>query len=93
MLHAPCMPHARLHPRSHHPKPPHHTIPSTLNNPLYASPPCSYTNTSAVISRISYIDGDKGILRYRGIPIEQLAEHSSYLETAYLVVYSDLPNR
>ena len=41
-------------------------------------PPGSYTNTSAVISRISFIDGDKGILRYRGYPIEELAEQNYF---------------
>ena len=41
---------------------------------------CRYVNTTAVKSCISFIDGDKGILRYRGYPIEQLAEHSSFLE-------------
>lgn len=53
---------------------------------------CRYTNTSAVISHISYIDGDKGILRYRGYPIEELTE-ATYLESAYLVLYGNLPNR
>lgn len=41
---------------------------------------CRYTNTSAVISRISYIDGEKGVLRYRGFPIEELADKSTHLE-------------
>src|SRR6188768_433482 len=50
-------------------------------------------NTASCQSRITYIDGDKGILRYRGIPIEQLAEKSSYLETAYLILYGELPNK
>lgn len=50
-----------------------------------------YTNTSAVISRISYIDGDKGILRYRGYPIEELAERAHFLEVAYLVLFGNLP--
>src|SRR5215471_13974135 len=44
----------------------------------------AYSNTASCISRITYIDGDKGILRYRGYPIEELAEKSNYLETAYL---------
>ena len=49
-------------------------------------------NTATVKSRITYIDGDKGILEYRGYPIEQLAEHStSYLEVAYLLTYGELP--
>ncbi len=52
---------------------------------------CRYTNTTAVISRISYIDGGKGILRYRGYPIEELAERAHFLEVAYLVLFGDLP--
>ena len=50
-------------------------------------------NTAACRSRISFIDGDKGILRYRGYPIEQLAEQSSFLETAWLVLEGELPTR
>ena len=50
------------------------------------------TNTATCKSRISFIDGDKGILRYRGYPIEDLAEHSTYLETAYLIVKGELPD-
>jgi citrate synthase len=50
-------------------------------------------NTAACKSTISYIDGDKGILRYRGYPIEELAEKSTYLETAYLIIKGELPNR
>ena len=50
-----------------------------------------YTNTSPCVSRISYIDGEKGILRYRGYPIETLAEKSSYLECAFCVIYGNLP--
>lgn len=50
-------------------------------------------NTAATRSSITFIDGDKGILRYRGIPIEQLAEHSNYLETAYLILFGQLPNQ
>jgi len=53
----------------------------------------AYMNTAACISRITLIDGDKGILRYRGYPIEQLAEHSNYLETAYLLINGELPSR
>jgi citrate synthase len=53
----------------------------------------AFTNTASCKSRITYIDGDKGILRYRGYPIEQLAEKSTYLETAYLIVKGELPNR
>jgi citrate synthase len=49
--------------------------------------------TASCKSDITYIDGDKGILRYRGYPIEQLAEHSNYLETCYLLMYGELPNQ
>jgi citrate synthase len=51
----------------------------------------AFTNTASCISRITYIDGDVGILRYRGYPIEQLAVHSNYLEVAYLIVHGELP--
>jgi citrate synthase len=51
-----------------------------------------YGNTGSCESSITFLDGDKGILRYRGIPIEQLARSSDFVETAYLVVYGDLPN-
>jgi len=51
-----------------------------------------FLNTAACRSAISYIDGDKGILRYRGYPIEQLAERSSFLETAYLLLQGELPS-
>jgi citrate synthase len=50
-----------------------------------------YVNTASTRSAITYIDGDKGILRHRGYPIEQLAEHGTYLETAYLVLNGELP--
>ncbi len=52
-----------------------------------------YTNTAACKSRITFIDGDKGILNYRGYPIEQLAEHSTYLETAFLILNGELPSK
>ena len=51
-----------------------------------------YTNTASCKSRITYIDGDKGILEYRGYPIEQLAEQSSFLEVAYLILHGELPS-
>ena len=51
----------------------------------------AFNNTASCISRITYIDGDKGILRYRGYPIEELAEKSTYLETAYLLLRGELP--
>jgi citrate synthase len=50
-----------------------------------------FLNTAACTSSITYIDGDKGILRYRGYPIEQLAQQSTFLETAYLLIYGELP--
>src|ERR1043166_7346217 len=52
-----------------------------------------FMNTAACTSRVTYIDGDNGILRYRGYPIEQLAEKSTYLETDYLVLYGELPTK
>jgi citrate synthase len=51
-----------------------------------------FTNTAACRSAITYIDGDAGILRYRGYPIEQLAQSSTYLEVAYLLIYGELPS-
>ena len=51
-----------------------------------------FVNTAACRSAITYIDGDAGILRYRGYPIEQLAEKSSFLETSYLLIYGELPS-
>ena len=51
-----------------------------------------FTNTAACTSSVTYIDGDKGILRYRGYPIEQLAEQSTFLETSYLLIYGQLPS-
>src|SRR5471032_1457021 len=51
----------------------------------------AFMNTAECRSAITYIDGDKGVLLYRGYPIEQLAEHSDYLETAYLVLFGELP--
>ncbi|GAA3294999.1 citrate synthase [Arthrobacter citreus] len=50
-----------------------------------------FMNTASTKSAITYIDGDAGILRYRGYPIEQLAKHSSFLETSYLLIYGELP--
>ena len=51
----------------------------------------AFQNTASCRSSITFIDGDKGILEYRGYPIDQLAEHSSYLETAYLILFGELP--
>jgi citrate synthase len=53
----------------------------------------AFMNTASCTSRITYIDGEKGILQYRGYPIEQLAEQASYLETAYLLLNGELPTK
>src|ERR1700732_5005453 len=50
-----------------------------------------FTSTASCESKITYTDGDKGILLYRGYPIEQLAEHGDFLETCYLLLYGELP--
>ena len=52
-----------------------------------------YGNTGSCQSKITFIDGDQGILRYRGIPIEEIAEKSTFIETAFLIIYGHLPNR
>lgn len=52
-----------------------------------------YGNTGSCQSEITYIDGEKGILRYRGYPIEQLAEHATFIETAYLLIWGELPTK
>jgi citrate synthase len=53
----------------------------------------AFTNTASTRSAITYIDGDRGVLEYRGYPIEQLAEQSTYLEVAYLLVHGELPTQ
>jgi len=53
----------------------------------------AFMNTASCKSTVTFIDGEKGILRYRGYPIEQLAEQSTFLETAYLVLHGELPSR
>jgi citrate synthase len=53
----------------------------------------AFMNTASCKSAVTFIDGDRGILRYRGIPIEQLAEQSNFLETAYLVLFGELPGQ
>ncbi len=53
----------------------------------------AFKNTANVRSEVTYIDGDEGILRYRGYPIEQLAGHSSFLEVAYLLIHGELPTQ
>lgn len=65
-------------------------LPSTLGYFTYDP---GFTATAACTSSITFIDGDKGILRYRGYPIEQLAENSTFLEVAYLLLNGDLPDQ
>src|SRR5580692_5543511 len=52
-----------------------------------------YMNTGSTTSAITYLDGEQGILRYRGYPIEELAEHSDFVETSYLLINGKLPNK
>src|SRR4051812_3453933 len=52
-----------------------------------------FTSTAACESQITYIDGDAGVLLYRGYPIEELAEHGDFLETCYLLLYGELPTK
>ncbi len=52
----------------------------------------AFMNTASTKSAVTFLDGEQGILRYRGIPIEQLAEKSTFVETAYLLIYGELPN-
>ena len=52
-----------------------------------------YMNTGATRSAITFLDGEQGILRYRGIPIEELAKYSTFVETSYLLIYGELPNK
>ncbi|MEI8027930.1 MAG: citrate/2-methylcitrate synthase, partial [Pseudomonadota bacterium] len=59
----------------------------------YVTLDSGYENTGACQSKITYIDGDNGILKYRGIPIEVLAEKSDFVETSYLLIYGKLPTK
>src|SRR5580692_10474074 len=52
----------------------------------------SYGNTGACTSGITFLDGDRGILRYRGYPVEVIAEKCDFVETSYLLIYGELPN-
>src|SRR6476659_730703 len=58
----------------------------------YVSLDPAFVNTASTTSAITFLDGEKGILRYRGIPIEELAEQSTFVETSYLLIYGHLPN-
>ncbi len=79
----------------------HETIPAAALRQIRVNPDDfglmtydpGYGNTAVCKSAITYIDGDKGILLYRGYPIEQLAEQSSFLEVAYLLIHGELPNQ
>lgn len=68
------------------------SIAEMLGTTDHVSVDVGFVNTAACESAITYIDGEKGILRYRGYPIEQLAERSTYLEVAYLLIYGNLPS-
>ena len=68
-------------------------ISALRNNTGYITLDDGYGNTGSCRSAITFIDGEKGILRYRGIPIEELAEKSSFVETAFLIIYGHLPSR
>jgi citrate synthase len=65
---------------------------SLLAKTGYTTFDVGFVNTASTKSAITYIDGDAGILRYRGYPIEQLAEKSTYIEVSYLLIYGELPN-
>src|ERR1035438_3107505 len=67
-------------------------ISSLRNDSGYITLDPGYGNTGSCQSSITFIDGDKGILRYRGIPIHDVAEKSFFTETAYLLMYGDLPS-
>ena len=59
----------------------------------YITVDTGFKNTGSTQSSITFLDGEKGILRYRGYPIEQIAEKSSFLEVAYLLIYGELPSQ
>jgi citrate synthase len=59
----------------------------------YVTLDTGYKNTGATTSKITFLDGEEGILRYRGYPIEQLAEQATFLEVAYLLIYGELPTQ
>ena len=62
----------------------------SLTNSITLDP--GFVNTGSCESGITFLDGEKGILRYRGYPIEQLAENSNFLEVSYLLIYGELPS-
>src|SRR3954452_20180446 len=66
-------------------------ISSLLKETGFVTLDTGFVNTASCTSSITYIDGDAGILRYRGYPIEQLAERSTFLESSYLLIHGELP--
>lgn len=68
-------------------------ISSLRNQTGYITYDPGYGNTGSCSSAITFVDGEKGILRYRGYPIEDLAAHATFIETAYLLIFGDLPTR
>ena len=66
-------------------------VSALLKDTGYVTLDQGFVNTAATTSAITYIDGDAGILRYRGYPIEELAENKSFLEVAWLLIYGELP--
>jgi citrate synthase len=67
-------------------------ISALRNNTGYITLDDGYGNTGSCSSAITFIDGEKGVLRYRGYPIEELAEHSSFIEVAHLIIFGNLPS-
>jgi citrate synthase len=68
-------------------------IRSLRNDTGYITLDSGYMNTGATTSAITYLDGEQGVLRYRGYPIEELAQHSTFVETSYLLIHGKLPNK
>jgi len=68
-------------------------IRSLRNDTGYITLDTGYMNTGATTSAITYLDGEQGVLRYRGYPIEELAERSTFVETSYLLIHGKLPNK
>ena len=67
-------------------------ISKLLETTGYITLDTGFKNTGSTKSAITFLDGEEGILRYRGYPIEQLAEKASFLEVAYLLIYGELPS-
>jgi citrate synthase len=68
-------------------------VSTLLKDTGYVTLDPGFVNTASCASAITFIDGDEGILRYRGYPIDQLAEQSSFLETSHLLIYGELPSK